>query len=293
MNRVMRFGVFVGVATAWAAGSGCVSRDEYLRTDFARRKAVERNEQLERDLADERNKVLALETERESLRRELETKIALIDNLKAENDRLDAFAKKMQGQMDGVLEKGLGPVEVVEVKLPAQLDRALKDFAARHPDMIEYDPKRGAVRWKSDLTFALGSDEVREAAKNLLREFAQIVNSEAASQFEVVVVGHTDNVPIRSHTAQKHPTNWHLSVHRAVSVMFALKGFGVDYTRMGCMGYGEFRPREANPTRGGNEKNRRVEVFLVASREPMSGMSGIYKNPNDGSMYAKLDAARK
>lgn len=293
MHRVMSVRTLIGLVTLVFVGSGCVSRDVYLREMYARRKAMEQCEQLERDLADERNRVLALESDRDSLRRELSTKTALAENLQAENTRLDEFARKLQAQMDDVLGKGLSPVEVVEVKLPAQLDRALKDFAARHPDMIEYDAKRGAVRWKSDLTFALGSDEVRDTAKALLREFAQIVNSEAASQFEVVVVGHTDNVPIRSHTAQKHPTNWHLSVHRAVSVMFALNGFGLDYARMGCMGYGEFRPREPNPPRGGNERNRRVEIFLVASREPMSGMTGMYQNPNDGSVYAKLEPAAR
>lgn len=289
MSKYRMWMLLAAMAGGWMTTTGCVSRDEYLRTEFARRKAAERADALERDLADERNKSMALESEREALRRELDTKSAYAETLKGENERLDAFVKKLQGQMDGVLAKGMGNIEVVEVKLPPELDKALKELAAKYPDTIEYDPKKGAVRWKSDLTFAKGSDEVQDEVKSSLKAFSDIVNSSAASQFEVVVVGHTDNLPIGPITGRKHPTNWHLSVHRSIAVLFALKGFGVDYLRMGCMGYGEFRPRIPNPARGGSEENRRVEIFLVSSKEHVPGMdTAMYKNPNDGSVYAKF-----
>jgi chemotaxis protein MotB len=162
---------------------------------------------------------------------------------------------------------------VVEVKLPPELDRALQQFAAKYPQTVEYDAQRGLVRWKSDLTFALGSDMVRDDAKAALSEFARIVNSPAAGGFEVVIAGHTDNVPIRA-SAAKFPTNWHLSCFRAIAVMFALRDYGVDSERMGCMGYGEYRPREPNPPRGGNERNRRVEIFLVSAKSGLPGAVG-------------------
>ncbi len=272
MSTVSKLASWVAPAIVIAAVAGCVSRDEYLRTDFARRKALERAETLDRDLSDERNRSLAVETERDSLRRELDAKNAESETLKTENTWLAEHMDKVQGQLDDMLARHIGDVEVVEVKLPAELDRALKAFVKNHPEEIEYDPQRGAVRWKSDLTFAKGSDSVRESARAALAEFAEIVNSEAASQFEVIVVGHTDKLPIGPVTARKHPTNWHLSVHRAVSVMFALHQNGVGYERMGCMGYGEFHPREPNPARGGNEANRRVEIFLVGGRNAVGNI---------------------
>lgn len=272
MKPVKTLTLIGAFAAVWLTSTGCVSRDEYLREQFGRRKATERAEALERDLADERSRSQALEAEREALKRELDTKTALCETLKAENQRLDEFAKRLQGQMDNVLAKGMGEIQVVEVKLPPEIDKALKEFAAQYPDTVEYDPQRGAVRWKSDLTFALGSDEVRQAALASLRAFAEIVNSAAATPFEIVIVGHTDNVPIGPGTATKHPTNWHLSVHRAVSVLFCLSRNGVNYQRMACMGYGEFRPRVANPQRGGAEANRRVEIYLVSSQENLPGM---------------------
>jgi chemotaxis protein MotB len=251
--------------------AGCVSRDEFLRTEFARRKAAERADALERDLADERNKTLALEAEREAMRRELDTKTAMNETLTEENARLSSFVAKLQSQLDEAM-KGIGRVEVVEVKLPPELDKALQDLAARYPDQIEYDAEHGAVRWKSDLTFAKGSAEIQSTVQDSLRAFAEIVRSPAASQFDVMIVGHTDNLRIGPVTGRSHPTNWHLSSHRAIAVMAALRNYGIGETRMGCMGYGEFRPRVPNPPRGGEERNRRVEIFLVSGKDRIPGM---------------------
>ncbi|MEE8170841.1 MAG: OmpA family protein [Phycisphaerae bacterium] len=245
------------------AATGCVARGEYDRVEFARRTAEERATQIEREVADERAQRQAVETERNAIRRELDTKTAMAENLKAEVDRLVEHVDQTKAYADKVLAAGMSAPQVIEItKLPPELDRALKDFAGRYPEAVEYLPDRGMVRWKSDLTFALGKDVVREQAKPSLQEFAQIVNS-AAPEFEVVIAGHTDNVPIRA-SLREHKTNWHLAAHRAIAVMNVLNRNGIPHERMGCMGYGEHRPRVANPPTGGNEKNRRVEIFLVA-----------------------------
>ncbi len=254
---------------------GCVSRDEYLREKFARRKAVERAETLERDLADERARVLALEAEREAVRGQLGTQTQLTSTLKSERDRLNSYSNRLQNELNSLAQQQPGAIEVVKVKLPSELDRALKEFASQYPDSVEYDPDRGAVRWKSDLTFAVGSDEVQPEARESLRSFAQVVRSAVSNDFEVIIVGHTDNLRIGPVTGRQHPTNWHLSVHRSIAVMDVLKDNGLPPERMGVMGYGEFRPQVPNPSRGGAEANRRVEIFLVTNRENVSGSTDM------------------
>lgn len=287
MSTKGKYALIAVLGITGAMSTGCVSRDEYLREKFARRKAQERAETLERDLADERNRVMALESERESLRNQLDTKSSLADAFKAERDRLQDYVARLQAELDKLGGAGLGEIKVVEVKLPPELDKALQEFAAKYPDAVEYDPQRGAVRWKSDLTFDKGSDHVRANVLDSLRSFAQIVNSPAASNFEVVVVGHTDNLRIvNPATLSAHPTNWHLSVHRAISVMNVLGQDGVAPTRLGVMGYGEFRPRTPNPARGGSEANRRVEIFLVTANEAIpndNGMSSTSVSPTMGA----------
>ncbi len=267
MSTIRMLGLTGSLLFVWMWSTGCVSRDEFLREKFARTKAIERAETLERDLADERNRVMALESERQHMGRELEITKDTANNYKAQNVRLDEFNQRLQAELDELSNRQIGEIKVVEVKLPPELDKALKSFAAQYPDEVEYDANRGVVRWKSDLTFAKGSDAVRDGARASLAAFADIVKSASAGAFEVVIVGHTDNLRIGPVTARKHRTNFHLSVHRAIAVKDVLASVGVQQDRLGVMGYGEFRPTVPNPSSGGSEANRRVEIFLVGSHE--------------------------
>jgi chemotaxis protein MotB len=185
--------------------------------------------------------------------------------LKEQNAGLSGKNDDLARLLQECLERGARPPVIIQkTALPPALDQALKDFAAQYPGQVTYDPARGMVKFGSDLLFDLGKTTIRQNATEALGAFAEIVASQAAANFDVIVVGHTDNVPIvRKETKQRHPTNWHLSVHRAISVMSALSKSGVGSSRMGVLGYGEHRPIVSNPTRGGNQANRRVELYLV------------------------------
>jgi len=144
-------------------------------------------------------------------------------------------------------------------------------LAAAHPGLIDYDEKKGAVRWKADLLFPSGKDQLISSTEAIesLKEFAAIVNSDAAAGFDVIIVGHTDTDPIRYSEAE-HPTNWHLSAHRAIAVMKLMGQQRVAMTRLGVMGYGEYRPIADNSTEAGKAKNRRVEIYLVSQEAVQS-----------------------
>jgi chemotaxis protein MotB len=198
------------------------------------------------------------------MERELGTKGELVTNLRSENEVLDDMRRLMANELERMGTQKFGDITIVGPKLPEPLHNALKAFADEHPSLVTYDAARGIVKWKSDLLFALGSDVVKETSLDPLREFTQVLNSPAAADFEVAVVGHTDNRPIsRAETKQKHPTNWHLSAHRAISVGSALQKFNYAPDRIGVMGYGEFRPVASNSGEDGQSQNRRVDVYLI------------------------------
>jgi chemotaxis protein MotB len=149
--------------------------------------------------------------------------------------------------------------------LPVELNTALEDFARSKPELVEYDANRGMVKFKSDLLFEKGSDIVSQQAAEAVRTLCGILNSEQAKQFHIVVAGHTDDLPIqRPETKAAHPTNWHLSAHRAISVVKLMEESGLESTRLSERGFGEFRPLEPNAAgKKGNPKNRRVEIYIV------------------------------
>jgi chemotaxis protein MotB len=227
--------------------------------------ALGQKEQCEMDLYDARNVADSLRTKVTALESQLQDKTALAANLQAENDRLHQAFDTCQSTLASVADRRLPDTPViVKTMLPEKLDSALKQFASQYPSAVEYDEQRGIVRWKSDLLFALGSDVVMDSAKEALAGFAEIMRSADASSFDTVVVGHTDNRPIsRDVTRREHPTNWHLSVHRSISVSNVLQGAGLPPQRIGVMGYGEFRPVHDNGSESNRASNRRVEVYIV------------------------------
>jgi len=149
-------------------------------------------------------------------------------------------------------------------ELPVELSTMLEDFAKKQ-DMVTYDAAKGIVKFKSDLLFEKGSDKVAPGAAEAIGQLCEILNTEQAKQFDIIIAGHTDDIPIaKPETRAKHPTNWHLSAHRAISVLNVMSKNGLVPERMSIRGFGEYRPAVPNkPNKRGNPQNRRVEIYLV------------------------------
>lgn len=258
--------ITAALATGWlAVGTGCVSMDEYRKLQLAQNKLAAEKIEIEKELYDARSMNGNLQTQLAASRDRTRSKEQISANLQSENQQLQAAIASAQKTVETLAAHDFtnDPI-IIEAKLPAELDSALKGFAERFPGKVSYDAERGIVKWQSDLLFALGSDVVKPPAQDALQGFADVMASPAASGFEIAVVGHTDNRPIsRAETKSAHPTNWHLSVHRAISVAKALQGSGIDPVRMGVTGYGEFRPADSNDTAEGRRQNRRVEIYIV------------------------------
>lgn len=226
---------------------GCVAQREADDLKTLYRNSQEQVVDLQERLAEAQARISALMGDAGS-----ETNA--LANAIAERDRLRAALDEAEDRLRNAS----------NVVLPPELDDALSRLAAANPQLMSYDAARGMVKLRSDLTFGLGSADVSAGASGTLTKLAGIFKSASASSYEVRVVGHTDNVPIKNvGTRAKHPTNWHLSVHRAISVMQVLGKAGVPNSRMSVAGYGEFQPVAVNAV-GGAEANRRVELYLVA-----------------------------
>ena len=244
---------------------GCVALDKHRQLEMSHLKLQAEKAALEQELYDARTVADNLRNKTGSLEGELDTKEQLVANLQAENDRLEAAFGSAQKTLESMADRGIPATAVLErTILPEALDSALKQFAQQYPEAVAYDADRGTVKWKSDLLFALGSDVVKDSAKASLARFAEIVSSAEAAGFDVIVVGHTDNIRIRREaTRQAHPTNWHLSAHRAIAVSDVLQSDGLVPGRIGVMGFGEYKPIQPNDSEEGRAQNRRVEIHLV------------------------------
>jgi flagellar motor protein MotB len=261
MKTLVAVPAFVALLASVMLTGGCVDQAKYDEAVAAARRA---NDQL----AGVMDALEKLKKDNKDLQAQLAEKDAA---LSAESQKYaltkDELAKA-RDEFNRLNEKYLAllnqPKPPTEMPLPDDLNKALKDLADANG--WTYDATRGVVRLSSDLTFEKGKDDVRPGPKAALEKFARIMNSASASPFYVYVAGHTDDIPIRQGTAtfKRHPDNWYLSVHRAISVEQVLSGAGLKDTRIGAMGYGENYPIVPNAAgHRGSSTNRRVELWVV------------------------------
>lgn len=269
-------GVIVGACLLALGLGGCVNQQEYDRLVDTNRSLTATNADLQAQLDDSARLVSSLRGQTGSASDTMASLQSANDDLRRQLADTQAQLEQIENQMANMQFGQLDPVT----------DRALRELAARYPGLVSYDSERGMLRFASDLTFDSGSAVVKSDAAESLRALAQILNSNDAAPYDVRIVGHTDAQPISSRTAQQHPTNMHLSVHRAIAVREALKGLGVASGRMEAAGWGEFRPAVPNAANGNTPANRRVEIYLV--RGGGSG-AGVEAAPTTGSINIDRD----
>ena len=254
--RIVKLSVLFLVCASLVLLNGCVSDQQYK--DLKVQNATQRER-----IAELESEIQTTKIELDKLKRKLET---------AES-RYSIEADALRQQI-ATLEKELGEKKALialmqqqllygGAPLPVELSTMLEDFA-NSEEMVTYDSKRGAVKFKSDLLFKSGSAEALPAAANAVKSLCKIMNSEQGKNFDIIVAGHTDDQPVR-HSRAKHPTNWHLSAHRAITVLSIMGKNNIAPERMSVRGFGEFRPIVPNkPNKKGHKQNRRVEIYIVA-----------------------------
>lgn len=110
-----------------------------------------------------------------------------------------------------------------------------------------------------NLLFKSGSYEVSDKAKGVLAKVAKVINSKP--DFECMVEGHTDNVPIKSTVLLD---NWDLSVKRATSIVRVLyKDLGVNPKQLIPAGRSSYIPLVENNSPANRAKNRRTKIIIM------------------------------
>lgn len=237
--------------------NGCVAEQQYRDLRIQNDTQQKRISELESEMQTTKLKL-------EQLKRGLKTADSRC------NIEVDALKQKI-----AALEEDLGKKKALiasmqqqllygGAQLPVELSALLADFAEGEK-MVTYDQSRGIVKFESDLLFEPGSDKVAPGAAEAVKLLCKILNSEQGKKFDIIIAGHTDDIRIgKPATRQKHPTNWHLSAHRAISVLDVMAKSKIAAERMSVRGFGEFRPIEPNKSnKKGNPKNRRVEIYIV------------------------------
>jgi len=270
--------------------TGCVSSKKYKELDVLYQKCTEDLNYTTSEKIDFENKsqelaseIAGLKVQIEKLKEDTTTmgrRIRIVENqlnkIKGDYDELLksftnqnlTFINTLQEREKELAEKEARLAELqnvlaqkdAEVKaLKNKVTNALKGFEDHG---LTIDERNGKVYVSLDekLLFASGSWEIDKRGKEALTELGKVLASEP--EINVLIEGHTDNVPFRGRGDVKD--NWDLSVMRATAVVKELlSNNDINPQRITAAGRGEYVPIDPEDTREARARNRRTEIILT------------------------------
>lgn len=160
----------------------------------------------------------------------------------------------------------------MDLRLLKQIQRVIAEQKIEESVQADASNRGVVIRVRDQLMFKAGSDRLLPPAYVFLDEVSKLIGR---FPYRVLIEGHTDNSPIRT---RRFPSNWELSVARAIAVMrYLAEVGGIEHTRLGTAGYADTRPIESNDTAEGRMSNRRVE--FVCHRDAELGSDVKTVNP--------------
>ncbi len=236
---------------------------------------IARIDQLERDLS-------AAQTENDQLQ-------ARITALEAQNgelaERLRALGQEVSGLESerGNLQANLAETQRALDELRAR-ERAqqarlatFRQMLARFRSMIDSGRlrvrivrNRMLIELSDNILFDSGDDALKPEGRDALAQIAQILMTIEDREFQVI--GHTDNIPIRS---RQFASNWELSAARAVNVARFLIEQGMAADRLSAAGCADTQPVASNADPEGRAQNRRIEIVLMPNLDELPDLSSL------------------
>jgi chemotaxis protein MotB len=184
------------------------------------------------------------------------------DNLRSTEDNLRNASADLQrknariAEMQRILEQK----DAATKALRQRVSDALLGFNAQD---LQVNVKNGKVyvSLSEQLLFKSGSTKVDPKGQDALKKLAGALKDN--KDVNVLVEGHTDNVPIKGQTASGARDNWDLSVMRATEITRILTTAGMSPAQVTPSGRAEYLPVAANDTPSNKAMNRRTEIILT------------------------------
>lgn len=253
--------------------SSCVSQKKYAELESKQRETQDLLNSATVKLNSCLESKSRLEADNQSLRSE---KNALIDNMGNLTTLSKKGAENLERSLESLQEKDLriqrlqdamNKKDSVTLALVTSLKGVLGNL---NDEDIEISVEKGVVfvSISDKLLFRSGSYTVTARAKEVLGKVAKVVNNKP--DFEFMVEGHTDNVPIKRPGLED---NWDLSVHRATAVVRILQNdFNVAPARMTAAGRSYYVPLDSNDNASGRARNRRTRIVVLPKIDQFYGM---------------------
>lgn len=273
--------------------SSCVSNKKFtaLQSDYnslqGRNKEIfKTNEDCQNALAGANIKMAGLQDQLQSERRNLASLQSALDKCLTGSSQGNTNISKLVDEINSSnkyiqqLIASKNKSDSLNMLLTNNLTRSLSRDEMKDVDV---QVLKGVVyiSLSDNMLYKSGSYEISDLANTTLSKIAKIITD--YKDFEVLIEGNTDNVPI---TKPNIRNNWDLSALRASSVVQALQNnYNVDPKRLTAGGRGQFNPIASNDTEAGKIKNRRTQIIITPKLDQF--MDLIDKAPATDSTSTK------
>jgi chemotaxis protein MotB len=178
-------------------------------------------------------------------------------DLQKKTEELSALNESLAQSKDK-LEKARAELEKKSEQYQS-LAESLKDEIKAGKIELSELKGRMVVQMKDKILFSSGSVKINPEGQAALAKVAEALKDVPGKHIRVE--GHTDDVP--TDPKGPFPSNWELSMTRALAVVKLLQEKGVAADRLSAAGYGEYHPIASNRTPQGKSQNRRIEIVLA------------------------------
>ena len=156
-------------------------------------------------------------------------------------------------------------------RVSEKLASALQDELKRGTVVLEQRGDKLTLALSSGELFGKGRVTMTPAGTTLVKRIGVALRKFRPQSVEVA--GHTDSIPVKYDPRRPFKDNAELSRARAENAGKALIKGGLGADRVRAIGYADARPIATNETEEGRSKNRRVEIVVTQSPEPMASLS--------------------
>jgi len=280
-------------AVALLSASGCVSTKKYqsLQADYSslqgKLNAVsQEGETCKSNLSSANVQIASLQDQLRSERSHLQSLQAALDKCLTSTSEGNVNISKLVDEINSSnkyiqqLVASKNKSDSLNMVLTNNLTRSL---SREEMQDVDVQVLKGVVyiSLSDNMLYKSGSYEISDKANETLSKIAKIIMD--YKDFEVLIEGNTDNVPISKPNIRN---NWDLSALRASSVVQALQtNFGVDPKRLTAGGRGEYNPVASNDTPDGKTRNRRTQIIITPKLDQF--MELIDKAPETDSTSVK------
>jgi chemotaxis protein MotB len=153
-------------------------------------------------------------------------------------------------------------------RIQHEVEKALQPLIDRQQVVVRRTANWLEIEIRTDILFPSGVAQLSHQADAVLSSLGGIL---APFGNPLRIEGYTDDKPINTAV---FPSNWELSAARAASVARLFTEHGVSPSRLGIIGWGQFRPAADNVTVEGRNRNRRVLVVVLSDHATPTRYSG-------------------